>query len=62
MFLYYEADIQKVIAAVEGDTYQLEVAYFIGMVIPLVNLVLQILAIRGIKKDIELLKSVDRLR
>ena len=62
VFLYYEADIQKVIAAVEGDTYQLEVAYFIGMVIPLVNLVLQILAIRGIKKDIELLKSVDRLR
>ena len=62
VFLYYEADIQKVIAAVEGDEYQLEVAYFIGMVIPLVNIVLQILAIRGVKKDIELLKSIDRLR
>ena len=62
VFLYYENDIHKVIAAVEGDTYQLDVAYFIGMAIPLVNIVLQILAIRGIKKDIELLKSVDRLR
>lgn len=62
VFLYYEADIQQVIAAVEGETYQLEVAYFIGMAIPLVNLVLEILAIRGIKKDIELLKSIDRLR
>ena len=62
VFLYYENDIQQVIAAVEGDKYQLDVAYFIGMVIPLVNLVLEILAIRGIKKDIELLKSIDRLR
>ena len=62
VFLYYESDIQKVIAAVEGDEYQLKVAYFIGMVIPLVNIVLQIFAIRGVKKDIELLKSVDRLR
>ena len=62
VFLYYEADIQQVIAAVEGDAYQLEVAYFIGMAIPLVNLILEILAIRGIKKDIELLKSIDRLR
>ena len=62
VFLYYESDIQQVIAAVEGDEYQLDVAYFIGMAIPLVNLILEILAIRGIKKDIELLKSVDRLR
>ena len=61
-FLYFEADIQKVIAAVEGDKYELEVALFIGIAFPLINLVLQILAIRGIKKDIELLKSVDRLR
>ena len=62
VFLYYDADIQKVIAAVEGETYRLDVAYCIGMVIPLVNIVLQMLANRGIKKDIELLKSVDRLR
>lgn len=62
VFLYYESDILKVIAAVEGDTYQLDVAYFIGMAFPLINLVLEIFAIRGIKKDIELLKSVDRLR
>ena len=62
VFLYYDGDIQEVIAAVEGDTYQLDVAYFFGMVIPLLNLVLEIFAIRGIKKDIDLLKSVDRLR
>ena len=62
VFLYYDADIQKIIAAVEGDTYQLDVAYFIGMALPLVNIVLEIFAIRGIKKDIELLKSIDRLR
>ena len=62
VFLYYDADIQKVIAAVEDNTYELDVAYFIGIAIPLVNLVLEILAIRGIKKDIELLKSIDRLR
>ena len=62
VFLYYDGDIQKVIAAVEGDSYQLDVAYFFGMAIPLVNLILEIFAIRGIKKDIELLKSVDRLR
>lgn len=62
VFLYYDGDIQKVIAAVEGDSYQLDVAYFFGMTIPLVNLILEIFAIRGIKKDIELLKSVDRLR
>ena len=62
VFLYYEADIQHIIAAVEGDSYELDVAYFFGMAFPLVSLVLEILAIRGIKKDIDLLKSIDRLR
>ena len=62
VFLYYESDLLNVISAVEGDEYELDVAYFIGMALPLVNLVLQILAIKGIKKDIDLIKSVDRLR
>ena len=62
VFIYYESDVMSVIFAVENDIYSLDVAYFIGMAIPLVNLVLEILAIRGIKKDIELLKSIDRLR
>ena len=62
VFIYYESDILSVIFAVENDIYILDVAYFIGMAFPLVNLVLEILAIRGIKKDIELLKSIDRLR
>ena len=46
VFLYYESDLLKVISAVEGDSYEFDVAYFFGMAIPLVNLVLQILAIR----------------
>ena len=62
VFIYYESDVMSVIFAVENDIYTLDVAYFIGMAFPLVNLALEILAIRGIKKDIELLKSVDRLR
>lgn len=62
IFLYYTNDIQKVIVSVDGCFGQLDVAYLYGMLLPLVNLVLEILAVRGIKKDIELLKSVDRLR
>jgi hypothetical protein len=55
IFLYYTSNIEKTIAA-EG------VAYLFGTYIPLINMVLSILAMRWIKKDIELLKSVDRLR
>ncbi len=62
VFLYYDNDIKEVIAAVEGDAYNLDVAYFFGMAFPLANLILETLAIRGIKKDIALLKSIDRLR
>lgn len=62
VFVYFESDIQTIINAVEGDTYKMDAAYFIGVAFPLINLILQILAIRGIKKDIELLKSIDRLR
>ena len=62
VFIYYESDVMSVIFAVENDIYTLDMAYFVGMAFPLVNLVLEILAIRGIKKDIERLKSVDRLR
>ena len=62
VFLYYENDVLSVCLAVEDDTYSLDVAYFIGMVIPLVNIVLEMFAIRGVKKDIALLKSIDRLR
>lgn len=55
IFLYYTSNIEKTIAA-EG------VAYLFGTYIPLINMVLSILAMRWIKKDIELLRSVDRLR
>ncbi len=55
IFLYYASNVEKTIAA-EG------VAYLFGTYIPLINMVLSILAMRWIKKDIELIRSVDRLR
>lgn len=55
IFLYYSSNVQKTIAA---ET----VSYLFGTYIPLINMVLSILAMRWIKKDIELIKSVDRLR
>lgn len=55
IFLYYTSNIQKTIAS---ET----VTYLFGAYIPLVNMVLAVLAMRWIKKDIELIKSVDRLR
>ena len=61
MFYYFEADMRKIIDAFENDTYFFETALFFGAAIPLINLILMLLANRGIKKDIELLKSVDRL-
>ena len=54
VLLYYVSDIQKIIPS--------EPQYKIGVFIPLINMVLEYFAIRGVKKDIELLKSVDRLR
>lgn len=55
IFLYYSSNIQKTIAA---ET----VSYMFGTYIPLINMVLSVLAMRWIKKDIDLIKSVDRLR
>lgn len=55
VLLYYVSDIQRTIVAEV-------VKYRIGIFIPLVNMVLEYFAIRGVKKDIELLKSIDRLR
>lgn len=55
IFLYYVSNIQKTIASES-------VTYLFGAYIPLINMVLAVLAMRGIKKDIELIKSVDRLR
>lgn len=55
VLLYYVSDVQTTIASES-------VSYKFGIVIPLINLVLQVLAIRGVRKDIDLLKSVDRLR
>lgn len=61
VLLYFEADIQAVIDTIEGNDMMMNSRYF-GIAIPVVNLILQIFAIRGVKKDIELLKSIDRLR
>ena len=55
IFLFYVDNIQEKLSA---DT----VVYAFGTYIPLINMVLSILAMRWIKKDIELIKSIDRLR
>lgn len=55
IFLYYSSNIQKTIAA---ET----ISYMFGSYIPLINMVLSVLAMRWIKKDIDLIKSIDRLR
>ena len=55
IFLYYASDVEK---RINPET----VHYMFGTYIPLINIVLSVLAMRWIKKDIDLLKSVDRLR
>lgn len=55
IFLYYASNVEK---RVDIET----VSYMFGTYIPLINMVLSVLAMRWIKKDIDLLKSVDRLR
>ena len=55
IFLFYVSDVQKTVSAES-------VSYLFGTYVPLINMVLSILAMRWIKKDIELIKSVDRLR
>ena len=55
VFLFYVNKVQTDLSAVA-------VTYAFGTYVPLINIVLSILAMRWIKKDIELIKSVDRLR
>ena len=55
IFLFYVDNIQE---RLQAET----VVYAFGTYIPLINMVLSILAMRWIKKDIELIKSIDRLR
>lgn len=55
VLLYYVSDIQKSINS--------EIMTFgIGIYLPMASLIFNILAIRGVRKDIELLRSVDRIR
>ena len=55
IFIFY-VDKMQVNLSVEMATYAF------GTYIPLINIVLSVLAMRWIRKDIELIKSVDRLR
>lgn len=55
IFLYYASNVEE---KINPET----VHYMFGTYIPLINMVLSVLAMRWIKKDIDLLKSVDRLR
>jgi hypothetical protein len=54
MFFYYAEEL-KVKTAVEAD-------YDLGVFLPLIALVFLFLAMRGIKHDIKLIRSADRLR
>jgi len=55
VLLYYISDVQKTIGS--------EIVSFgIGIYLPLASLLFNLLAIKGIRKDIELLRSVDRIR
>ena len=55
IFLYYADNVQEKLSA---ET----ISYTFGVYIPLINMALSVLAMRWIRKDIELIKSVDRLR
>lgn len=55
VFLFFVDKVQTSLSATS-------VTYVFGTYIPLINIVLSIFAMRWIKKDIELIKSVDRLR
>ena len=55
IFLYYSSNMQKTIAS---DV----ISYSFGTYIPLINMILSVMAMRWIKKDIDLIRSIDRLR
>ena len=46
----------------DGSSAPVNGSYWIGSVLPIVSLVFLIMAIRGIRKDDKLVKSLDRLR
>lgn len=54
IFFYYVAQIQLVTAS--------EPVYGYGMYLPLIAVVFLFLALRGVRKDIKLIRSADRLR
>ncbi len=62
VFLVYDKDYILAIQSIENAAETLKLACSIGLLMPLVSLIFEVFAIRGIKKDIDLLKSVDRLR
>lgn len=54
IFLFYADKMQEMLSV--------DALYASGTYVPLINMVLSVLAMRWIRKDIELIKSVDRLR
>ena len=55
--LYYVPKIEGAF-----DMVNVETVVYVGAVLPVLSMVFSLLAIRGVKKDIDLLNSVDRLR
>lgn len=62
VFLVYDKDYILAIQSIENDPETLKLACSFGLLMPVLSLIFEVFAIRGIKKDIDLLKSVDRLR
>ena len=54
VFIFYVDKMHEILSV--------DASYAFGTYVPLINMVLSVLAMRWIRKDIELLKSVDRLR
>ena len=57
VLMYYVPDIQKTLACDDAATH-----YGFGMYAVTSEIVFNILAMRGIRKDIALIKSIDRIR
>ena len=62
--LVYRFETVKEIAftMLGGNVEQIRVTYGLGMILPVLSLVCNALALRGIRKDEELVRSADRIR
>ena len=62
MFFDFDNANKFISEANNNNTKELSTTYGIGMALPVLSIILNIFAIRGIKKDDDLMKSADRIR